>query len=102
MDRAGTSALMVFHQPFLNAVATAFPDADVLLGKPMPVAAAETFYRGPRLPAFDPATQVQWLIDTMSACCSTGRWRAVSAYTSRSTWASTAADYRNRTRSRRS
>lgn len=64
MARANTNALMVFHQPFLNVVATAFPDADVLLGKPMPVAAAETFYRGPRLPAFDPATQVQWLIDT--------------------------------------
>lgn len=64
IERARTNALMVFHQPFLNAVASTFPDADVLLGKPMPVAAAQTFYGGGRLPAFDPATQVQWLIDT--------------------------------------
>src|SRR5690606_1532389 len=42
MRRARTNALMVFHQPFLNAVAERFPDADVLLGKPMPVAAVRT------------------------------------------------------------
>ena len=64
MQRARTDALMVFHQPFLNAAANAFPASDVLLGKPMPVDAAETFYRQPRHPAFDPARQVQWLIDT--------------------------------------
>jgi hypothetical protein len=45
MRRARTEALMVFHQPFLNAVAERFPEADVLLGKPMPLAAARTFYR---------------------------------------------------------
>ena len=45
MQRAKTNALMVFHQPFLNAVAESFPTADTLLGKPMPVAAAENFYR---------------------------------------------------------
>ncbi len=43
MQRAKTEALMVFHQPFLNAVAQAFPHADTLLGKPMPVRAAATF-----------------------------------------------------------
>jgi D-serine deaminase-like pyridoxal phosphate-dependent protein len=64
MDRAGTRALMVFHQPFLNEVASTFEDADVLLGKPMPVAAARTFYAVHDNPAFDPASQVQWLIDT--------------------------------------
>ena len=64
MARGRTSALMVFHRPFLNAVAESFPGCDALLGKPMPVAAAERFYREPRAPAFDPATQVQWLIDS--------------------------------------
>ena len=56
--------MMVFHQPFLNAVAQAFPNSDVLLGKPMPVAAVETFYRTLGPAKFDPETQVQWLIDS--------------------------------------
>jgi len=54
----------VFHQPFLNAVADAFPDADALLGKPMPLAAARHFYAKLGKARFDPARQVQWLIDT--------------------------------------
>lgn len=57
--------LMVFHQPFINAIVAREPQADLLLGKPMPVAAAAQFYR--ELPAdsgFDPAQQLQWLIDT--------------------------------------
>jgi D-serine deaminase-like pyridoxal phosphate-dependent protein len=64
MRRARTEALMVFHQPFLNAVAERFPDADVLLGKPMPLAAARTFYRKLDTRRYDPARRVQWLIDT--------------------------------------
>lgn len=64
MDRAGTDALMVFHQPFLNAVADNFPDADALLGKPMPVAAARTFYDKLDSRGYDAARRVQWLIDT--------------------------------------
>ncbi|MEQ9450769.1 MAG: alanine racemase [Pseudomonadales bacterium] len=65
MQRADTNALMVFHQPFLNEVATAFPSSDVLLGKPMPVQAARTFYQKHNgAGKFDPATQVQWLIDS--------------------------------------
>jgi D-serine deaminase-like pyridoxal phosphate-dependent protein len=55
---------MVFHQPFLNATAQAFPESDVLLGKPMPVAAAQTFYDKLGHTKFDPSTQVQWLIDS--------------------------------------
>ena len=65
MDRAKTRSLMVFHQPFLNATADSFPDADVLLGKPMPVAAARTFYQKLRRGRFDAAGQVQWLIDSV-------------------------------------
>ena len=64
-QRAKTKALMVFHQPFLNEVARSFPTSDALLGKPMPVAAARTFYQKlNRTKNFDPSTQVQWLIDT--------------------------------------
>lgn len=61
--KAGTRSLMAFHQPFLNAEAEAFPDADILLGKPMPVRAAANFYATLK-GGFDPARQLQWLIDT--------------------------------------
>lgn len=64
MDRAATERLMVFHQPFLNEIAAKRPAAQVLLGKPMPVAAADRFYGHLRPGSFDPARQVQWLIDT--------------------------------------
>jgi D-serine deaminase-like pyridoxal phosphate-dependent protein len=63
-QRAKTDALMVFHQPFLNAIADSFPDSDVLMGKPMPVQAARTFYQKLRSKNFNAAEQVQWLIDS--------------------------------------
>ncbi len=61
--RAGTSSAMVFHRPFLQAMARQRPDWDLLLGKPMPVAAAAMFYNE-AYGAFAPARQLQWLIDT--------------------------------------
>ena len=61
--RAGTHAGMVFHRPFLEAMARLRPDADLLLGKPMPVAALAHFYDNHK-GAFDPARQLQWLVDT--------------------------------------
>jgi D-serine deaminase-like pyridoxal phosphate-dependent protein len=64
MRRAGTDRLMSFHQPFLNQVARDLPATDVLLGKPMPVVAADRFYRALAPGAFDPGRQLQWLIDT--------------------------------------
>ncbi|MCH8257760.1 MAG: DSD1 family PLP-dependent enzyme [Proteobacteria bacterium] len=64
MRRARTTSLMVFHQPFLNAIAEAFPESDTLLGKPMPLAAAATFYKKLGNTKYDAANQVQWLIDT--------------------------------------
>lgn len=64
MGRAGTRALMVFHQPFLNQVAESFPDSDVLMGKPMPFLAARAFYGKLGTSGFDPSRQLQWLIDT--------------------------------------
>ena len=61
--RAGTQRLMSFHQPFLNHDAQTFPQSDILLGKPLPVRSAELFYQTHKGP-FDPARQLQWLLDT--------------------------------------
>ena len=62
-QRSGTNALMVFHRPFLQEMARLRPDADILLGKPMPLSAVHHFYAG-HSGAFNPAAQLQWLIDT--------------------------------------
>lgn len=62
-QRANTKSMMVFHRPFLEAMAKLNPQADILMGKPMPVAAARTFYAG-FVGEFDPERQLQWLIDT--------------------------------------
>ncbi|WP_175479158.1 MULTISPECIES: DSD1 family PLP-dependent enzyme [unclassified Pseudomonas] len=61
--RAGTQRLMSFHQPFLNHDALAFPESDILLGKPLPVRSAEVFYQTHK-GTFDPSRQLQWLLDT--------------------------------------
>jgi D-serine deaminase-like pyridoxal phosphate-dependent protein len=61
---SGSSSLMVFHQPFLNQVAREMPHCDVLLGKPMPVAAAARFYQQHEVGPFDPSVSLQWLVDT--------------------------------------
>ncbi|WDE07530.1 alanine racemase [Thalassomonas viridans] len=67
MESAGTNKLMVFHQPFLSQIARDYPDSDLLLGKPMPVKAAQRFYRlQGNNPAFDAQKQLQWLIDSES------------------------------------
>ncbi|PKM32441.1 MAG: alanine racemase [Gammaproteobacteria bacterium HGW-Gammaproteobacteria-12] len=63
--RLQTQRFMVFHQPQLNQLARSFPQADLLLGKPLPVAAALNFYRQlPQRLDFDPDRQVTWLIDS--------------------------------------
>lgn len=61
--RAATESVMVFHRPFVEAVAHLRPQAELLLGKPMPVAAAQMFYQRHR-GTFDPERQLQWLIDS--------------------------------------
>jgi len=64
MQATGSNRLMLFHQPFINEVATRFPHADILLGKPMPVAAARNFYLQYEGSAFNSARQLRWLLDT--------------------------------------
>ena len=63
MQHTGTKRVMCFHQPFVNVLADQIPDADLLIGKPMPVKAAETFYRTLDSHGnFNPEHQLQWLI----------------------------------------
>ena len=61
--RTDSQRLMSFHQPFLNQDAVTFPEADLLLGKPLPVRSAELFYQTHK-GTFDPSRQLQWLLDT--------------------------------------
>lgn len=60
----GTNRLMVFHQPHLNVLSQAMPDAHLLLGKPMPAGAVDSFFAQYQPGAFDTATQIEWLVDT--------------------------------------
>lgn len=62
--KMGYERLMVFHLPFLLQIVERFPAADILMGKPLPVAAMRRFYRGRPLNAFDDTYQLQWLADT--------------------------------------
>lgn len=60
MERLDTSRLMTFNLPMLRTIASDMPDADQLLGKPFPVAAAGRFLDD----HLGVASNVQWLIDT--------------------------------------
>lgn len=63
LERLGTRRLMVFDDT-LGAIARAIPDADILIGKPMPVRAAAAFYEeGQRAGSADPGSRVRWLVD---------------------------------------
>src|SRR5690606_6642876 len=54
----GSNRLMAFHQPFLNLVAARMSDAKLLLGKPMPIGAAQRFFAYHRNTAFDASAQI--------------------------------------------
>lgn len=59
-DCLDTKRLMTFNASMLTKIAQAIPDADQLLGKPLPVAAARQFVANhPQR-----AGQVHWLVDT--------------------------------------
>ncbi|GAA0340907.1 DSD1 family PLP-dependent enzyme [Bowmanella denitrificans] len=66
-ERTHTHAYMVFHLPFLQALVKRQPDADILFGKPMPVASARAFYQSfdQTQQDFVPQQQLQWLIDSL-------------------------------------
>jgi D-serine deaminase-like pyridoxal phosphate-dependent protein len=68
MQRSGSNRLMSFHLPFLLHVVEHLPHADILLGKPMPVAAARQFYQwygSIESSPFNPAKQLHWLVDSI-------------------------------------
>ncbi len=63
-NRAATNRLMTFNQPMLNTLSTLMPDADQLLGKPLPVAAARAYFDALPPAQSAAADTIQWLIDT--------------------------------------
>ena len=66
MTHTGSQRVMLFHQPFMNALVEAEPGCDMLLGKPMPIQAARQFYQElGEAHRFDPSQQLQWLIDSL-------------------------------------
>lgn len=63
-QKAGTNRLMTFNQPMLNALSDHMPDADQLLGKPLPIAAAKSYFDKLTASNVAAADKVQWLVDT--------------------------------------
>ncbi len=63
MDRLGTKRLMVFDDT-VTLLASELPEADLLLGKPLPVQAVAAFYEAHgEAGGADPGARVQWLVD---------------------------------------
>lgn len=60
----GTERFMVFNAPMMATMAAERPGGDYLMGKPLVATEAQGFYRDLRRNAFDPARQLQWLVDT--------------------------------------
>ncbi len=63
-ERTGTDRLMTFNQPMLSKLSIAIPDANQLLGKPLPVQAAKSYFELLPPDASASAGRIQWLIDT--------------------------------------
>ena len=63
-QRANTDRLMTFNLPMLVALSDLMPEANQLVGKPLPVQAARLYFE--RLPPtrIEAADHIQWLIDT--------------------------------------
>ncbi|HZW22152.1 alanine racemase [Noviherbaspirillum sp.] len=64
MQGAATHRLMVFSLPALQRLTAERPGTELLLGKPLPVAAAARFYDSAANKGFRPERQLQWLVDT--------------------------------------
>ncbi len=63
----GTQRQMVFNYPMLLTLAQSMPQADLLLGKPLDPIELPSFFQRlsqTRATEFDPARQIQWLVDT--------------------------------------
>lgn len=62
--RAGTDRLMTFNIPMLSALSQTMPAASQLLGKPMPIQAAKTYFDTLPEGFSRAADNIEWLIDT--------------------------------------
>lgn len=63
LGRLGTDRLMVFDES-IGPLSREFPEADLLLGKPLPVQAVEAFYEEyAKDGVASPGARVQWLVD---------------------------------------
>lgn len=60
----GASGQMVFNLAYLRLIACERPRTEVLMGKPLPVAAAARFLAERPDSGFEPSRQLQWLVDT--------------------------------------
>ena len=65
-EKLKTQRFMVFHLPHLSDLLSRFKQADILLGKPMPVQAVQQFYQNRSdLNVSYPQTNIQWLVDDL-------------------------------------
>jgi D-serine deaminase-like pyridoxal phosphate-dependent protein len=62
--RAGTDRLMTFNTQMLAVIDQELPDANQLLGKPVPAKAVEAFYDQLPVGRKMAAEKIQWLVDT--------------------------------------
>ena len=61
-EKLNTQRFMLFHLPHLAEMMQTFEQADILLGKPMPIRAVELFYQSNGQHNF----YIQWLIDDLA------------------------------------
>ena len=59
-----TNRLMTFNQQMLNTISEKMPDSDQLLGKPLPVVGAKSYFDNLNANDQNTPDQIQWLIDT--------------------------------------
>lgn len=66
-EKLNTQCFMVVHLPHLREIIGAFQQADILLGKPMPIHAAQRFYQSLfSQKGLNPQVNIQWLIDSQA------------------------------------
>lgn len=63
-QRANTDRLMTFNLPMLSELSRTMPEANQLLGKPLPVQAAKTYFETLPAEANGADQRIQWLIDS--------------------------------------
>ena len=63
-EKLNSQRFMVFHLPYLSCISASFPQADILLGKPMPIQAVKSFYQTlSDQNKINDQGSIQWLID---------------------------------------